>query len=52
MGNHLVINSLTKLSPFFETLPEALLSRMIWTDNYEAHRPYAGCLIEGNNERI
>ncbi|MHC5305756.1 trifunctional transcriptional regulator/proline dehydrogenase/L-glutamate gamma-semialdehyde dehydrogenase [Bartonella sp. LJL80] len=51
-GNTVAIDANSGLQKALPNLPEAVSSRLVWTENYDADGPYAGCLIEGNGERV
>lgn len=51
-GNIGVIDASSMLQKSLSNLPEIISSRLIWTENYDADGPYAGCLIEGDVERV
>lgn len=51
-GNMVAIDATSMLQKFLSNLPKAVSSKVVWTENYDADGPYAGCLIEGDAERV
>ncbi|MCB5202229.1 trifunctional transcriptional regulator/proline dehydrogenase/L-glutamate gamma-semialdehyde dehydrogenase [Neorhizobium sp. T786] len=51
-GNHVVIDEANKTMGLIASLPDAVASRITWSQDWAADGPYAGALIEGAAERV
>lgn len=51
-GNIAMIDENCDMTSSLDTLPNAVLSRIMWTKNYDVDGPFSGCLIEGEGKRV